>query len=113
MHIDAYSFGRIVIEGKAYVSDVIIYPHRVAPSWWREQGHLLQKADLKDVIAAKPDILVVGTGAHGLMHVPEGTIRLLQSQGIKLYIDKTAKAVDLFNRQSEGKSVIGVFHLTC
>ena len=113
MHVDSYSFGRIVIDGKTYTSDVIVYPHRVDSSWWREEGHLLQKGDLKDVIAAKPDILVVGTGANGVMHVAEGTIGFLRSQGIEVHVDKTAKAVDLFNNQPAGKKVVGAFHLTC
>ena len=32
MHIDNYSFGRIVINNKTYSSDVIVYPNRVDPS---------------------------------------------------------------------------------
>jgi len=33
MHISDYRFGRIVIDGKTYTSDVIVYPDRVDPSW--------------------------------------------------------------------------------
>ena len=113
MHIDEYSFGRIVINGKVYTSDVVVYPDRVDSSWWRQEGHLLQKADLKDVLAAKPDILVVGTGNMGVMHVPEGTVRFLESHGIIVYVEKTGKAVELFNNQTLNKKVIGAFHLTC
>jgi len=32
MKIDSYSFGRIVIDGQVYTSDVIIYPDRVDAS---------------------------------------------------------------------------------
>jgi hypothetical protein len=113
MHIDDYSFGRIVIDKKSYTSDVIIYPDRVDSSWWRKEGHYLQKADLTDIIDAKPDILVLGTGNSGVMHVPEGTIQFLESKGITVFIGKTQEAVKIFEKQPKGKKVIGAFHLTC
>lgn len=33
MKIDHYSFGKIIINGKTYPSDVIIYPDSVDSSW--------------------------------------------------------------------------------
>jgi len=113
MHIDHYSFGTIVIDGNTYTSDVIVYPDRVDSSWWRQEGHVLQKADLKDILAAKPDILIVGTGDSGVMNVPEGTLRFLESHNITVHIEKTGKAVELFNNRPSDKKVIGAFHLTC
>lgn len=62
MIIGAYQFGRIDVDGHAYTSDVIITPERVVDTWWRKEGHTLAIADLADVVAAKPDIVVVGTG---------------------------------------------------
>lgn len=113
MHIDDYSFGRMVINKKTYTSDVIVYPDWVDPSWWRKQGHYLQEEDLADIVAAKPDVLVVGTGSSGVMQVPEKTQQYLSSMGIKVFIDKTDKAVVIFNNQPKNKKVIGAFHLTC
>jgi hypothetical protein len=92
---------------------VIIYPDRVNPSWWRKEGHYLQKEDLSGVIAAKPDILIVGTGNMGVMQVLESTVTFLQRQGIEVHVAKTAKAVELFNSMTSDKKVIGAFHLTC
>ena len=113
MHIDGYVFGRIIIEGKAYTTDVIIYPDRVDSSWWRKEGHYLNKEDLADIIKAKPDILVIGTGNMGVMQVPEGTVKYFEAQGIEVHVAKTGKAVELFNELSAGKKVIAAFHLTC
>lgn len=113
MHIDHYSFGKIVINTRTYTSDVIVYPDRVDASWWRKEGHYLQKPDLNDIVDARPDILIVGTGSYGVMKVPEDTIKFIESQGIEIHIEKTGNAVALFNRQSEDKKVIGAFHLTC
>src|SRR3989304_6661984 len=71
MKIEHYSFATITIDGKSYTSDVIIYPERVDSSWWRKQGHSLHIVDLKDVIPAGPEILIVGTGHSGGMVVPD------------------------------------------
>jgi hypothetical protein len=113
MHIDDYKFGTIIIDGKTYTSDVIVYAEKVDASWWRKEGHYLQKEDLRDVLAASPDIVIIGTGNWGVMEVPKATIDFLESKGIKAYAERTAKAVELFNSQPKGKKVIGAFHLTC
>ncbi|MBE0425087.1 MAG: Mth938-like domain-containing protein [Nitrospirae bacterium] len=114
MRIEHYSFGKITIDGKTYTSDVIIYPGRVDSSWWRKEGHRLQTDDLTDIVNAKPEVLVVGTGYSGLMVVPKETIAYLNSKGIEVSVDLTTKAVDLFNKlQSKDKVVIAALHLTC
>jgi hypothetical protein len=113
MRIEHYSFGSITIEGKVYTSDMIIYPDRVDASWWRKEGHYLQKADLADIVAAKPELLIVGTGAHGVMAVPESTIAFLESHHINVLVEKTDNAVELFNNQPKSKKVIAALHLTC
>jgi hypothetical protein len=113
MKIEHYSFGKITIEGKTYTSDVIIYPEKVNASWWRKEGHNLQVVDLTDVINANPQILVIGTGATGLMRVPKETISHLQSKGIEVHVARTGEAVEIFNKLQKDKIVIAAFHLTC
>jgi len=113
MKIDSYSFGRIVINGTTYTSDLIIYPDHVDASWWRKEGHSLDPADLKGVISARPETLVVGTGYSGVMRVPQETRDQLVSLGIDLRTARTSEAVSLFNMlQPQGK-VVAAFHLTC
>ena len=113
MKVEHYSFGKITIDGKTYTSDVIIYPGRVDSSWWRKEGHNLQVVDLSDVINAKPEILIVGTGSSGLMKVPKETLSHLESKGIEVYIALTEKTVELFNKLRKDKIVIAALHLTC
>lgn len=113
MKIEDYSFGRIVIGGKTYTSDVIIYPDRVDPSWWRKEGHRLYIDDLKEVLKAKPDVLVVGTGASGAMVVPKETEEYLKQKGIEVIIERTKIACEAFNKHSGFSNVIAALHLTC
>jgi len=111
MRITHYSFGSITIDGVTYRNDVIIYPDRVDPSWWRVKGHGLSPEDLKDVISAQPETLIIGTGAYGAMEVPESTIKFLRSKGISLHIARTEEAVKIFNA-SKGRT-IACLHLSC
>ena len=113
MLIERYSFGRITIDGKTHTSDVIIYPGRVDASWWRKEGHNLQVADVTDIIAAHPQVLIIGTGAYGVMKVPENTIAHLQSKGIEVHTANTDKAVHLFNELQNDRVVVAALHLTC
>ncbi len=113
MKIEAYEFGRMVYGGKTYTSDLIIYPDRVDSSWWRLKGHLLQIEDLKDILKEDPGILIIGTGAMGVMKVPVELKKQLEERNIEFYVEKTGKAVEVFNSADKSKKVIGAFHLTC
>lgn len=114
MKIETYDFGRISIDGKTYTSNVIILPQKVRGSWWRSEGHCLHVDDLADVIAARPDVLVVGTGYYGNMVVPSATKSFLEAKGIRVHTAKTPEAVKEFNKlqQKIGK-VVAALHLTC
>ena len=114
MNIAGYRFGRIDIDGTTYTSDVIVTPERVIDGWWRQQGHALAVADLDDVIAARPDVLVIGTGYLGRMSVSQETRRYLEAQGIQVRDARTGEAVPVFNElQKERGRVVAALHLTC
>ena len=77
MIITSYDFGHISIDGKLYISDLIVFPELVKVGWWRNEGHRLQLEDLKEVLEAKPKVLVVGTGYYGELTVPVETRKKL------------------------------------
>jgi hypothetical protein len=111
--IESYSFGRMEVDGRTYTRDLILYPGRIQDSWWRREGHNLVPDDIPEVIAEKPDVLVVGTGASGVMEVPESTRQALLEQGIETVAAPTDRAVKYYQRLQEKKRTVGAFHLTC
>ena len=111
--IESYDFGSIVIEGKRYTTDVIIYPDHVEGNWWREEGHSLGLVDLWAVVQAKPEVLVVGTGYSGLMRVPPETEKYLRENGIRLIAERTTEAVRIYNQLCQSTRVVAALHLTC
>ncbi|MGC1122145.1 MAG: MTH938/NDUFAF3 family protein [Candidatus Methanofastidiosia archaeon] len=108
--IEHYSFGRIGIDGKEYTSDVLIVGGKVH-NWWRKQGHIVAPEDLDVVVDESPETLVVGTGAYGVMKVPDRTRKYLENKGIFLITEKTGDAVTVFNKLTGKKAA--AFHLTC
>jgi hypothetical protein len=112
--IEAYSFGRITIDGQTYTKDVIILPAGVRPNWWRDEGHALKPADLTAVLQARPAVLVIGQGAHGYMQVTEEALASLKQAGIETVCAATSQAVEIYNqRHQAGDNVAAALHLTC
>ena len=114
MQIDSYSFGSMTVDGKEYKEDLIVFPDKVKPNWWRKQGHSLAIEDLDEVINYKPEVLIVGKGASSCMVIPSSSKNLLKQKQIELIDEDTELASRLFNEQiKKGKRVVGAFHLTC
>jgi hypothetical protein len=111
--IDAYDFGRIVVDGNAFTTDVIIFPDRVMDEWWRKDGHVLHVEDVELIVKEKPEVLIVGTGKYGVMRVSPQTREYIESKGIELIIEPTEKACEIYNEISQDKKVVAALHLTC
>lgn len=109
--IERYEFGKIVVNGKVYTSDILVFGEKVRENWWRKEGHRLNLEDLKEVIEFKPEVLIVGTGYNGRMAVPEEVKSFLEKEGIKTVALPTPQAVKVFNETKAKK--VGAFHLTC
>ncbi len=111
--IDSYHFGQIVISGKKYSSDVIIFPDRVRDNWWRKTGHELCLEDIAGVMTENPEVLVVGTGDSGLVKVLPEVEQVAQAQGIRLIAEGTEKACRTYNQLCQSQRVVAALHLTC
>jgi len=49
--IEISSFGLIVIDGRQYTSDLMIYPDgQVKDSWWRKSGHSVTIDDIGELV---------------------------------------------------------------
>ncbi len=111
--IDSYQFGLIVVNGKKYTSDVIIFPQSIKGSWWRRSGHELCREDIAEVMTENPEVLVVGTGASGLMKVLPEVQQVVEDQGIKLIVEVTDKACHTYNQFCCSRRAVAALHITC
>ena len=112
--IESFGFGSLVIKGKTYTSDLIVYPDgRITDSWRRKSGHCLSTEDICELIVSAPETIVVGTGINGLMKPDRYLNNLLHQKGIRLIAEKNERAVEHYNRLSPTQRVGACFHLTC
>lgn len=111
--IESYRFGEVVIDGRRYRTDVIIFPDHVEANWWREEGHSVAPVDVWEVLRDRPDVLVVGLGAHGRVVVLPQTRRQLDEAGVQLIALPTEQACQTYNRLSRQRTVVAALHLTC
>ncbi len=114
MQIKSYEFGRIEINGTVYTNDVIIYDEHVNASWWRKEGHYLQTEDIEEILNAKPDVIIIGTGKFDTMKVSSNVMKALKSKGIEAIYTSTDEACKKHNKMSgSDKKVVTALHLTC
>jgi hypothetical protein len=111
--IDSYRFGHLVVDGQAYSKDVIILPDKIIAHWWRKESHTLLPEDLEEVLATRPDLLIVGQGAQGRMRITDEARQSLEQAGIDLIAEPTERACETYNAQYEKKVVAAALHLTC
>jgi len=115
MRFEAFSFGKIRIDGVTYQHDVVVDGDRVRkrkkkPSkrYRDEFGHTPVSLDEK--IPWRCRQLVIGTGT-GKLPVMDEVKREARRRKIELVILPTAKAVLVLRRRREGTSAI--LHVTC
>lgn len=114
MHIDSYSFGRIVIDGQAYDKDLIIFPDRIIPNWWRNEGHLFAVYDLQEVMQNEEITQIVfGLGAFSRVRIDPVLKNMLDIRGIEFMALSTGKAVKFYNENAAKINTAAAFHLTC
>lgn len=117
--IEKYRFGKMVVDGKPVTSDLMIFPDgRIHNNWRRNKGHFLSYTDIIPLLEAKPDVLIVGTGAFGMMKIDPSLSRQISEAAkgttIPIIGMRTAKARDEYHQQiKSGKKVCACFHLTC
>ena len=111
--IESYEFGRMVVDGQPYTSDIIILPQRIISSWWRKEGHKLSLEDLEEFLGEELEVLVVGTGFFGLMKIDAAVRETARLQGWMLIVENTKKAVRDYNEMAAKIRTAGAFHLTC
>jgi hypothetical protein len=117
MHVDAYEFGRITIDGVPYDHDLVIErgttrKRRKGPSKLRraEFGHTPLSA--AEEIPWGAQRLWIGTGAHGSLPVTRDLREEAQRRGVELLVRPTPELVRLINEALPPDTNL-ILHLTC
>jgi hypothetical protein len=109
----------VTVDGEAqHFKDCKIWPGGAREWRWEETGthHSpgIQPDDIEEVLEQEVEVMVFGRGQLGRLNVSAETEALLRERGISYHVEKTKRAVQLFNELIiKGKRVGGLFHSTC
>ena len=110
--LEAYSFGRLMVDGREHTRDLIVLPKRVVSDWWRRDGHSLVMEDLDEVLDELPVRLVVGVGVYGRLRPDDAVIAELERRGVEVECLPTDAAVRRYGELDERRTAAAL-HLTC
>ena len=118
MAIEGTEFGSITIDGKLYEHDVVIHlsgkVEKRQKKLSKEQygtSHVISKAEAKSVYEDGCDLLIVGAGQQGMVHLSPEAGAYFEKKGCKVVLQPTPEAIRSFNESRKKK--IGLMHVTC
>jgi polyphosphate kinase 2 (PPK2 family) len=111
--IDQFEFGAIEIDGKTYKSDVLILPNGSVKTWKHKDEHAMQIKDLKGIIKAKTEVLVIGLGTIGNVVLEAEVEQKLKEEAVEVLAFKTDKACETYNAIRGQRKVAAILHVDC
>lgn len=109
--IQAFEFERMVIDGREFSTDVMIYPDGQIKAWKRKDEHDLRAGDVKKIIKQHPKLVLLGLGTIGNLNVRPGVYEKLKEAGIEVLEYKTDKAIETYKERREEDGTAALFHL--
>jgi len=116
--IDELTFGSMIVEGKRYRRDVLIFTDDTVKK--RKGGflmfgsHKIKKQELEELSQGQPEIIVIGTGTNGAARVAPEAESWTKGQKLNLVVQPSYNAVTRLNELVEQKKkVAALIHITC
>jgi hypothetical protein len=116
--IDELILGSIVVEGKKYRRDVLIFADGTVKK--RKGGflmfgsHRIKKQELEELSQGQPEVIIVGTGTNGAAHMAPEAERWAKGKNLSLLAQPSYGAVARLNELAEQKKkVAALTHITC
>jgi len=118
MKLEYPAFGRIVVDGRTYDHDIVVYPSgriEMRKKWLSKDkhgtSHKLDPDELKEYLGEEFDVLIVGTGFYGYLSLLPESRELVKEREV---IEKpTGEAVRVLNELWGKRRILAIFHVTC
>ena len=116
--VDSFSFGSIVVDGKKYGHDVLLFPDGSVKErkggFWKFGSHAIRKDEVEQLAKANPEVIIVGTGTSGGAKLTLDAESYLKETKLELLSLPSQEAVDRLNQLvGEGKRLAALIHITC
>jgi len=116
--VDSFWFGSIVINGRKYGCDVLIFPdgtvRKRRDGFWKFGSHAIKRIDIEELVRVKPEVLVVGTGTNGRARLTSEAEAYARAANISFTSAPSSEAIQQLNQFiDQGKQVAALIHITC
>ncbi len=116
--VDSFRFGSIVLDGKKYSRDVLLYPdddiRKRKGGFWKFGSHAIKKEEVEELVKTGPDVLIIGTGTDSKAKLTPDAQSYLQGTKVESLVTSSREAVDRLNKlAAEGKHPAALIHITC
>ena len=114
--IDELTFGSIVVEGKKYRRDVLIFADGMVKK--RKGGfmmfgsHKTKKQELEALSQGQPETIIAGTGTNGAAHIAPEAESWAKGKNPNLLAQPSYDAAARLNELAKQKKVAALIHIT-
>ena len=115
--VDKLSFGSIIIDGKKFSRDVLIFSDGTVKK--RKGGflmfgsHNIKKGEIEELAQGNPETIIVGTGTNARAHLAPGVENWAREKNLSLIVQPSYEAVTKLSELiDQRKKVAALIHIT-
>jgi hypothetical protein len=115
--IAQFQWGRVTMSGGRFVKDARLYPGGFEGWDWQRTGTRhepgIQLADLEDLFALRPEVVLLSRGVQLVLQVPGATVDAVRARGVAVRVLQSEELVVEYNRRCASERVVALLHSTC
>jgi hypothetical protein len=116
--IDKFSFGSIIIDGRRYSRDVLIFADGTVKkrkgSFLMFGSHNIKKGEIEEIAQDAPEAIIVGTGTDGKARLAPDVESWAKERNLNLIVQPSEEAIaKLTELMEQRKKVAALIHITC
>jgi len=115
--ITGFRWGQIIDAKGRIFKDARLFPGGVEAWDWSKTGTRhepgVQAADFADLLATKPDVVILSRGVDLVLLVSEPVISFAQLHVATVLVLQSQQAVTEYNRRIKSEHVVALIHSTC
>ncbi len=117
LSVTGFRWGEIVVADDRTFKDARLHPDGAEEWDWRKTGTRhdpgIQTTDLADLIAMKPDVIILSRGVDLVLQVPQATIDYAKAHARTVPVLQSEQAVAEYNRRVATERAVALIHSTC
>ncbi len=115
--VTGFRWGEIVVAGDRTFKDARLFPGGAEEWDWRKTGTRhdpgIQTTDLADLLAMKPDVIILSRGVDLVLQVPQAKIDYAKAHAPTVLVLQSEQAIAEYNKRIASERIVALIHSTC